>query len=503
VRIVYIDIDACNPEHLGCYGYPRNTSPRIDRIAQEGTLLTNCYASDAPCLPSRTALYSGRFGIQTGVVGHGGTAAEPRGEGQGRDFQDSFTRDGLASQLKDIGYHTTLVSPFAERHSAHWFNAGFAEIHNTGLCGMESVEEVLPVVGEWLSRRGREDDWYLHVNFWDAHTPYRVPARYGEPFAGEALPPWLEDSAQLKRHMELPGPHTALDVGMYGDGPARGSRWDVARIDSTDALRRWIDGYDTAIRYVDDAIGRIVDQLRELGVYEDTAIVISADHGECQGHLGIYGEHGTADQGTCRIPLIVRWPGGRQGAVDSELHYHVDWAPTLIEMAGSIVPESYDGKSFARSLSKGEHAGRDYLVLSQCAHVCQRSVRWDRWLYIRTYHDGFHDYPEEMLFDLRHDPREQRNAATQNPEACREGARTLERWRNEQLQKMVATSGGASDPLWTVMREGGPFHARTVKPGMPGSPEAIEAYFRRLEETGRAPPARRMRARSRPFRSGT
>ena len=75
-RIIYFDIDTLRPDHLGCYGYNRNTSPNIDKIASKGTIFTECYVSDAPCLPSRASLFTGKFGIHTGVVGHGGTTAD-------------------------------------------------------------------------------------------------------------------------------------------------------------------------------------------------------------------------------------------------------------------------------------------------------------------------------------------------------------------------------------------------------------------------------------------
>src|SRR5215212_3612028 len=90
MRILYIDIDSLRPDHLSCYGYHRNTSPNIDRIASEGVRFENCYASDAPCLPSRTALWAGRFGIHNGVVNHGGVASEPFIEGPGRGFQSTL-----------------------------------------------------------------------------------------------------------------------------------------------------------------------------------------------------------------------------------------------------------------------------------------------------------------------------------------------------------------------------------------------------------------------------
>ena len=124
MRILYIDIDSLRADHLGCYGYHRKTSPAIDAIAAEGVRFNQCYTPDAPCLPSRTAFYSGRFGIHTGVVGHGGTAAEPKTQGPGRGFVDSFIEQGLARQLQKLGFHTAMISPFGQRHGAHWFYAG-------------------------------------------------------------------------------------------------------------------------------------------------------------------------------------------------------------------------------------------------------------------------------------------------------------------------------------------------------------------------------------------
>ncbi|MEL7238013.1 MAG: sulfatase, partial [Planctomycetota bacterium] len=306
MRILYLDLDALNPSHLSCYGYARPTSPTIDSIASQGVRFTNCYAADAPCLPSRTGLYSGRFGIQTGVVGHGGLGAQPKPETT-REFRDSFGKFGLAAQLRNAGMHTAMISPFGERHSAHWFYAGFKEIHNTGKSGQERVDDVQPVVEKWLGEHASDDNWFLHVNYWDIHTPYRTPMEYGHPFQNTPL---SDDytADMLKRHQTRGGPHSPLDVGMYTDagiGYQASNPRVPDRLDSMDKLKQWIDGYDTAIRYVDDAIAKIVAMLKEAGVYDETTIVISADHGENQGHLGIYGEHATADHATCNIPLIV------------------------------------------------------------------------------------------------------------------------------------------------------------------------------------------------------
>ena len=246
---------------------------------------------------------------------------------------------------------------------------------------------------------------------------------------------------------------------------------NLGELKNMDDLRDWMNGYDTAIRYVDDQIGKIIHILKDLGVYEDTVIVITADHGENQGELGLYGEHGTADHITCRIPMIVKGPGVQEGQVDDGLHYQIDFAPTLAEWLAFPSPEKWDGSSYFQTLKSGSDTGREFLVLSQCAHVCQRSARFGDYLYIRTYHDGYHLFPKEMLFNLKEDPHEENNLAESEPELCNRGLRYLNEWHDQ----MMAESPSDIDPLWTVIREGGPFHARG----------RLSEFVQRLEATGR------------------
>ena len=95
MRILYLDIDTLRPDHMSCYGYPRLTTPNLDRIAKEGVRFDRFYCSDAPCLPSRAALVSGMFGIHNGAVGHGGTAGDRRLIGESRGFADPTDRNNF------------------------------------------------------------------------------------------------------------------------------------------------------------------------------------------------------------------------------------------------------------------------------------------------------------------------------------------------------------------------------------------------------------------------
>jgi len=492
MRILYIDCDSLRPDHLGCYGYHRDTSPTMDALAETGRRFTNVYASDAPCLPSRTALFSGRFGIHTGVVNHGGLAADPRPLGGRRRFSNDGPFRSLPQALRDAGHRTATISSFPSRHAAWHALDGFQEWNDPGGNGRERADEVAPLATDWLADHAAETDWFLHVNFWDPHTPYDTPTEYGNPFADDPPPEW-PDADTIETHHEGFGPHSAQDVHGWGQDP------DLERtpseIDSMEAFREWIDGYDVGIRYMDDHVADLLAALEDAGVRDETLVVISADHGESQGERNVYGDHQLADHATCRVPLVVAGPDVATG-VDDALHYQCDLAPTLVDLAGGVVPERWDARSFANTVrcEGGEGAARDHLVLGQGAWACQRGVRWDDWLLLRTYHAGLKDLDETMLFDLSEDPHETTDLSEDSPEVVGEGERRLESWVSARIAEDAEGRAGGTpeapratqDPLWTVLEEGGPLHVRVYD---------LDEYYvtERLPETGREEHAERLR----------
>ncbi|SNZ17038.1 Arylsulfatase A [Natronoarchaeum philippinense] len=481
MRILYIDIDSLRPDHLGCYGYHRNTSPNIDRIADGARRFTNYYTSDAPCVPSRTALFTSRFGIHTGVINHGGLNASMRPRGSGRDFnlQMDEYRTWMTA-LRDAGLHTALVSVFPQHHGAIQVLDGFDEWHHTDEF---RSDHVYPYAEEWIENNAADDDWYLHVNFWDPHTPYNTPEDFGYPFEDEPAPEW-PDQETIEDHYESYGPHSAQDVhGWGGDTPFPRTPEEIS---NREEYKQYVDGYDVGIRYVDEYIGKLLDQLEAEGVLDETLIIVSADHGENMGELNVYGDHHTADDKTCRVPLIVDGPGVEPG-VDEEFHYQIDLAPTITEFVDGDVPTGWDGRSFADSLTEGaDDTGRDYLVVSQAPWSCQRGVRWDDWLLLRTYHDGLKDFDPVELYDLDADPHETTNLAQEKPDVARKGIALLDEWVSTRLMETARDEAGGNadapraltDPMLEVLHEGGPFHARPD--------EQLESYAERLRETGRA-----------------
>ena len=472
MRLLHFDVDTTRADHLGCYGYSRDTSPNMDRIAAGGVRVEQCFVSDAPCLPSRAALFMGKFGIHTGVVNHGGLQADPAPLGAAREFRQVASELHFPGVMSAAGMRTVSISPFAERHAAWWFYAGFNEMHNTGKCGMEIADEAVPLALDWLGDNGNDDDWYLHVNVWDPHTPYRTPAEYPNPFADEPGPAWMTDE-KIAAHRASYGPNSASEVRNYSDLAGNATHREPEQMENAADFKQWIDAYDTGIHYADMWLGRLVAKLEELGIADDTAILISSDHGENQGELNIYGDHHTADTITSRVPCILKWPG-LDPMVAGGLHYQGDVAATILELLGLETPASWDFASFASALKSGHDssAGRDCVVVSQCAWACQRSVIHENWLMMRTYDTGLKAFPAVMLFDTAEDPHLQTDLAAEQPAVVAMLQAKLDEWHAE----MMATSLTGVDPMEVVIGEGGPYHTRT----------AVEHYAKRLRATGRA-----------------
>jgi arylsulfatase A-like enzyme len=392
-------------------------------------------------------------------------------EGRTREFMDKLEKDALPAFLRQQDMRTVSVSPFGERHSAWWFYAGFNEMYNTGKSGGESAEEITPTVLKWIDQNAKEDNWFLHVNYWDPHTYYRAPAEFGNPFKDEPTPDWLTEDI-IKQHNNMVGLHGSRELAMFNNKVNPNFPRMPGEVTNVEQARMLFDGYDCGIRYMDGHIGMIFDALAKQGVMDDLCVIITSDHGENMGELQLYAEHATADRITTRIPMIVRWPGGKSGRVDDGLYYNLDLSPTLAELFSKTSMPRWDGASYAKSITQGADCGRDYLVVSQCAHTCQRGVRFGPWMYMRTYHDFFHLFPDEMLFDVTKDPHEQNNLADQRRDVCMDAVYKLSEWHDEMMMSMDYDA----DPLWTVMREGGPYHARGH----------LKNYCEYLEQTGRS-----------------
>lgn len=447
MRIVYFDIDCLRPDHVGCYGYDRPTSPAIDAVARQGVRFNHYYCSSSPCLPSRTALSSGRFGVRNGVVSNHGAGARfripTRRYGGPQPDHEMLTR-----HLRKHGYDTFAFSNFADRHNALWFMYGWTQFHTPNLkAGNETAEEVNAVLLPWLKQNASKDNYFLYINYWDAHRCYKMDATWADRFRGHPLTQAWPDEDTIQRHQQIAGRFTA--TGQFTDHVSPFPLMPGA-IRSRSDFEHLVTGYDAAIAYVDHQIAAVLRTLEQQGLLDGTAIIITGDHGDAFGEHGIYSDHVNADECVHRVPLIVRWPGLTcADHAAAPLLYNVDFAPTLCDLLGVPACPQWDGRSFAPALRGEPFASRDYLVWDCALYAVQRAVRTRSHLMVQTYdHFGYAQDPVE-LFNMTTDRFQTTNLARQQPDVVGLCQNLLAQWLKEQSHK----PGWIGDPLQDVLAE--------------------------------------------------
>lgn len=447
MRIVYFDIDSLRPDHLGCYGYHRPTSPNIDAIAAGGMRFDRFYCSDSPCMPSRHALFSGRFGINNGVVTHGGPGSKLHiGE---RLYGGPQPKNQLLQRrLRENGVETVSFTNFHFRHCAVWFALGWTELHSPNLkSGNETAEEVNAPVMQWLRQNATQDDYFLHINYWDPHRIYRMDASWADRFKGYPVAQTWPDEDAIAAQQSDPGHFTA--TGQFADHKSTVPLMPGAVRNRRD-FEHMITGYDAAIAYTDHQVGVVMEELERQGVLDETAIIISGDHGDNFGEHGIYSDHVCADEAIHHISLIIRWPGvAPEGGCCDAMLYNVDLSATLCELTGGPIPAHYDGRSFVDHLRGKDGFERDALVWGHGLYTLQRAVRTRQHLMIRTYDDYGYRFDPVALYDMDADPYQTTNLCDQRPDVMREMDHLLTAWLHEQSAKPYAIP----DPMQVVLRE--------------------------------------------------
>jgi arylsulfatase A-like enzyme len=466
MRVLYVDIDSLRPDHLGCYGYERDTSPTIDRIAEDGVVFDRCYVSDSPCGPSRTALATARHGINNGVVTHYGSGQwydEP-GEGSGGGDPD---RPLSFLHLSNGGVHTASVSSFSKRHLAYHFEGAFREsIQPTREIGAETVPEVTDAATDWLDTHATEDDWLLHVNYWDVHHPYEDIERELSAVRGSGPAPSFPTDDDIAAHREgtgfraaplwpSPSEHGDYNEERYADYPFPESV--AGRADA----ERLVDGYDAAVRKVDQAVEALLDRLEAHGVREETAVVVTADHGEALGEHGVYTEHAFPHPPCQQVPLVVSWPGMASGEHVTEQVYQFDLMATLADLFRLDVPDGWDAEPFTPALRGDAFEGRDRIVAGHGIMTFGRAVYEGEWVYIRILHPGVFSVPGlyndpdlpgdglELLHHRGEDPHMRENLTGERPEKAAE--------LRAHLDAFVADHGDGEDPLARMAETDGPY----------------------------------------------
>lgn len=420
-NILIIAVDTLRADHLGCYGYQRPTSPRIDALASEGVLGERLFCPAIPTYPSFTTLYTGQHPITHGIVAHGGKAQ--------LDKEAPF----LTQLFLEAGYTTCAVDNL--NRARPWFARGYEyfidpSVRRTLLLGV-TCEEINHRAIPWL-RTHADEAFFLFIHYWDPHWPYNPPARYRDLFY-KGSDPTNPNNHALDEWWQTPLGALARDTWL------RTANGLITDPDYIAAL------YDQEIRHLDDGVEALLEALDDVGLAERTLVVFLADHGESLTEHGIFFDHHGLYNCTLHVPLIVRWPGRLPASIRLP---HIlalsDIAPTLLDAAALPIPTTMEGRSFWKLLTGEEQeGGHDQVISAECTRQAKWSLRTDDYKFILARQPDSYGNPPRELYDLRADPQEQRNIAEERPKIAAAMEAALEGWIANRLQAL----GKSEDPL--------------------------------------------------------
>ncbi|MFD0713901.1 sulfatase [Paenibacillus sp. GCM10027626] len=428
MNIIFISLDTMRADRLGAYGYTKPTSPYMDRIASQGVLFERAYAADIPTEVAHSGIFTGKVGLTTGVVSHGSDLTRlPK------------SVRWLPTMLRDAGFRTAAVDNLYQLKE--WFARGYNHyINSVGRKRWIDGRTVNDLAKEWLDNYGQEP-FFLFLHYWDPHTPYLPPEKYKSLFYEQGRNPF--DPAN--RSMEGAYNSAAYPFFKYHHYDLLGDVTDAAYINAL---------YDAEVRYLDDLLQELDEHLAQLGLADDTMMVLFGDHGESLTEHDIYWDHCGLYETTVRVPLIMRWPGKiAAGRRVPGLVQQVDLMPTLLAAAGIEVPDDLDGRSLWPAINGQANGTHERLFLSECAWQAARAVTDGRHKLIVTYDSGPFKRPARELYDLEADPDETDNLAFFEPERADLLQQQLEQWVQEKL-------AGRLDPMRQQLAAGLPFRKR-------------------------------------------
>jgi arylsulfatase A-like enzyme/Flp pilus assembly protein TadD len=347
-NVVFITIDTLRADHLGCYGYKQIRTPNIDALAADSVRFERAYTPVPVTLPAHTAIFTGTYPTLSGMHDFSGNKLSPN-------------QPTLASVLKQHGYVTGAVVGSAVLDSRFGLNQGFDfyydhfDFNRLQESNLEEMERpgnvVADVTLDWLAKNYNAG-FFLWMHLYDPHYPYRPPAPYSE---------------QYKDRL-----------------------------------------YDGEIAFADAQVGRLIGFLKANGLYRNTIIVLTGDHGES------LGEHGEATHGffiynaTLHVPVIIHLPGAVPSAKTlPDVISLIDLMPTVLQTLKVAVPEQVQGRSLLPLMrAKPEAESRNIYAETFLPRL---HFNWSELRSVETDKYQFIEAPKPELYDLSRDPNETQN----------------------------------------------------------------------------------------------
>ncbi len=420
MNILFIAIDTLRADYLGCYGYSKPTSPNIDALAASGVCFENDFAVASYTHPNYTSMYTGRYPITHGVVLQGGHYYMP----------DEIPV--LPEMLRSAGYTTAVVSNLPRSGKAvetSWFGRGADRhvpydtkppasegIRNNSMAHVKDL--AMPLLDELKGQK-----FFMFVHCWDPHRPYLPQPPYDEMYVPEGAPN-----------------RTNFSVDPVPETEPQGLAYTIAQ-------------YEGAITDCDAALGELLARLDELGLHEDTLVLLTADHGESLGEHRIYFRHAAIYEPTVHVPLIMSCPGHLPAGRRVEAFAQpVDLAPTILSLLGISDEWNMEGHDLTAVAQGDAEETYDRVMMHSINPDMRRAIRTRTHKFIQLVPgcEGQEAFPAEELYDLRNDPAETANVIGEQTGVAADLRNQLESWVREKVE-----ARGGEDPMVEQSRPGG------------------------------------------------
>lgn len=421
LNIVVLVFDALRAGNLGFMGYDRPTSPNLDALANESYVFDQAIAAGGNTPTTMSAIMTGRYPYFTFEEGWDSPFGMRRFYADAQELGLPESLDTLAERLQAAGYTTAgfITNPYLKKEFN--FHQGFdhyEEIFRDGGIPYGLGETVSAQAESYLrdltAANGDATDgdkpFFLYLHYMDTHGPYAPPLEYRTQFDPEGVDRFDNE---------------------------RWTRWEDEidlQADDADGLRQEIlNLYDGAVAYTDESAGRFLNALQEMGLTEDTLIVVTADHGDEFLEHGRTTHKGTLYEELVHIPFLFRIPG-RPGGRIGDLVRNSDLMPTLFGLVGLETPTDIDTVSL-RPLIDGE--AQSLRLAAYAAFPNVRMLRTPRYKFL---HYGKANRFE--MYDLQEDPAEKKNIVADPEHAER-----------------LASLQGALERIVSSLQEGQPLDA--------------------------------------------
>ena len=437
--VILILADTLRRDHLDVYGYPRQTAPVLRRMAKEGTLFRHAVTEGTWTKVSAPALLTSRYPLSTGVL----------------DFEDRLPSSAvtLAEAFRDAGYATLNLSSILFTGRFSNLHQGFEELHESASLAdhhsTKTAREYVDRLVPWLERH-RDVPFFVLLHVLDPHDPYEPKPPYDGKWA---------DPARKEEHGKraLAVRERIADPLLQYFGMPNRDEVAAAGFDPADYIGQERDWYDGSILGMDAEIGRLLGELKRLGLERDVLMAFASDHGE------EFFDHGRMFHGQTvygeltNVPLIFWGAGAKPGQVVDATVQNLDVMPTLLEASGVPVPEGLDGRSLVPHLAGRGNGGRErpaFAVKAATRDIFGPPPRenesmavWSEgWKLIHNVErpDGS---PEFELYDFRKDPLDRHDVAARHPDVVRKLAGLLAGWRRQAESRRLPSDAEAARSL--------------------------------------------------------